>query len=191
MTINPAQRTVFQPVVRFPPSWQAWHVSAQRLYQQPLSRRQSRRLRIALRFCAVSRAGLARPSSHPLCGPDDAADDVDFLGVALVGLALGVDRLDHHLGRLRVRATAAGSVSLLGYVQFPVQSAKFPVPILREFGEKALNLFANGRASSPSPASSGKNSLYFPAKQGIRRGDRFADDCLHRQFSLVNLTLVR
>jgi hypothetical protein len=59
------------------------------------------------------------------------------------------------------------SVSLLRYVQFPVHSAKFPVPILREFGEKDLNLFANARAGSPTPASSGKISLYFPAKQGI------------------------
>jgi hypothetical protein len=38
------------------------------------------------------------------------------------------------------------------------------------------------RASSPWSASSAKISLYFPAKQGLGGGDRFADDCLHRQF---------
>jgi hypothetical protein len=58
-------------------------------------------------------------------------------------------------------------VSLLGDVQFPVQSAKFPVSILREFEGNALNLFDNAKAGSPTPASSGKISLYFPAKQGI------------------------
>jgi hypothetical protein len=58
-------------------------------------------------------------------------------------------------------------VSLLRYVQFPVQSANFPASILREFGTNSLNLFANARAGSPSAASSGKFSLYFPSKQGI------------------------
>jgi hypothetical protein len=57
-------------------------------------------------------------------------------------------------------------VSLLCYVQFPVQSEKFLVSILREFEVNALNLFSNVRAGSPSPAASGKISLYFPANQG-------------------------
>jgi hypothetical protein len=52
-------------------------------------------------------------------------------------------------------------VSLLGCRQFPVQSAKFPVSILREFVGNALNLFANVRARSASPASNGQISLYF------------------------------
>ena len=37
-------------------------------------------------------------------------------------------------------------VSLIGDVRFPVQSAKFPVSIIREFGRNALNLFANAQA---------------------------------------------
>ena len=77
-------------------------------------------------------------------------------------------------------------VSLLRYVQFPVQSAKFPASILREFRGNTFNLFANARAGSPSPASSGKISLYFPAKQGIRDGAGFADDCLHRSDPLLH-----
>jgi hypothetical protein len=73
-------------------------------------------------------------------------------------------------------------VSLLGDVQFPVQSAKFPVSILREFEGNALNLFDNAKAGSPTPASSGKISLYFPRETGnSQNGDGFADDCLHRQ----------
>ena len=44
-----------------------------------------------------------------------------------------------------------------------------------------MNLFANARAASPFPTSIGKISLHFPAKQGNRSGEGFADDCPHRQ----------
>jgi hypothetical protein len=86
---------------------------------------------------------------------------------------IGLEGAHCAVGAIRVRRAAhMFPVSLLGDVRFPVQSAKFPLPILREFGEKALNLFANGRAASLSPGSSGKNSLYFAAKQGISRRRR-------------------
>ena len=74
-------------------------------------------------------------------------------------------------------------------VQFPVQSSKFPASILREFGGNTLNLFANARAGSPSPASSGKFPCIFPRNREFRDGDGFADDCLHRQFTWLFKTL--
>jgi hypothetical protein len=58
---------------------------------------------------------------------------------------------------------------LLRYVQFSVQSAKFPASILREFGGNTLNLFANARAGSPFTSLKRHISLHFPAKQGIPR----------------------
>ena len=62
---------------------------------------------------------------------------------------IGLEGAHCAVGTIRVRRAAhMFPVSLLGDVRVPVQSAKFPVPILREFGEKALNLFANGRAAS-------------------------------------------
>ena len=66
-------------------------------------------------------------------------------------------------------------------VQFPVQSSKFPASILREFGGNTLNLLANARAGSPSPASSGKFPCIFPRNREFPDGDGFAYDCLHRQ----------
>jgi hypothetical protein len=53
------------------------------------------------------------------------------------------------------------------YVQFPVQSANFPVSILREFGGNALNLFANAEGRIAITSLKRQISLYFPAKQGI------------------------
>ena len=63
-------------------------------------------------------------------------------------------------------------ISLLRYVQFPVQSAKFPASIFREFGGNTLNLFANARAGSRITSLKRQISLYFPAKQGIPRRRR-------------------
>ena len=57
-------------------------------------------------------------------------------------------------------------VSLLRYVQFPVQSAKFPVSILREFGGNTLNLFANGRAASPITGLKRQNFPVFSRETG-------------------------
>ena len=53
---------------------------------------------------------------------------------------------------------------LVTYAQFAVQPAKFPVPILREFGGNTLNLFANARASRITSLKR-QISLYFPAKE--------------------------
>src|SRR5262245_22169063 len=44
-----------------------------------------------------------RVRSQSLRGPDDTADDIHFLRIALIGLILGIERLDNHLGRFRVR----------------------------------------------------------------------------------------
>ena len=73
-------------------------------------------------------------------------------------------------------------VSLLRYRQFPVQSAKFLVSILREFGGNALNLFTNAKLHRPHRPQAAKLPCIFPQNREYRAGDGFADDCLHRQF---------
>jgi hypothetical protein len=51
------------------------------------------------------------------------------------------------------RSPGGSHVSLLRYVQFPIQSAKFPAAILREFRGNTLNLFADaeGRIAHHQP----------------------------------------
>ena len=58
-------------------------------------------------------------------------------------------------------------VSLFRYVQFPVQSAKFPASIRREFRGNTLNLFADARVGSRITSLKRQISLYFPGETGI------------------------
>ena len=81
-----------------------------------------------------------------------------------------------------IESPGGSYVSLLRYGQFPVQSAKFPVSILREFGGNALNLFANAGLHRPHRPQAAKFPCIFPQNREYRAGDGFADDCLHRQF---------
>ena len=80
--------------------------------------------------------------------------------------------------------------SLFSVAEFPVSSGKIPVLILREFAGNALIFLVVGRSTSPKALPSVKISLYFPGDQGSRQGDRFADDCLHRQFPTIGRGLL-
>ena len=51
----------------------------------------------------------------------------------------------------------------------PCSVSEIPCSDFKGIGGNTLNLLANAMAASPSPASSGKISLYFPAEQGIPR----------------------
>jgi len=84
-----------------------------------------------------------------------------------------------------MREMGAYTKSLFSVAEFPVSSGKIPVLILREFAGNALIFLVVGRSTSPKALPSVKISLYFPGDQGSRQGDRFADDCLHRQVRLM------
>jgi hypothetical protein len=131
------------------------------------------------------------PRLHPIFVCVVLAEDLaDLPGKALVGFGLGLVVLLQLWRSLpggcffapritmcrivslrRKGADAVGDISLLNYVQFPVQSAKFPVSIGREWLEETLNLLTNQhlprRQRLPYPVCSGRT---FPYHGGGSRG---------------------
>jgi hypothetical protein len=88
----------------------------------------------------------------------------------------------HLRQRRRNRIRRRPHVSLLRYVQFPVQSAKFPVSILREFGGTRFEFVCQSEDwIAITSLKAAKFPCIFPRNRELRDGDGFADDCFHRQ----------
>jgi hypothetical protein len=84
------------------------------------------------------------------------------------------------LGRLAFGSRGDGSVPCNAVCNFLLGQRNSLFRVLGNSTATSWLCWTNKAATSLWPTSGVAISLYFPTIQGIRLGDRFADDCLHR-----------